>query len=152
MDKECKKHSNDHSAYALTPAEKAARKREAEKAKKRAENNSSQFKEAIAKIKYPLSEKQLDALLDFAFYCRGISCQQPAVKLLGIEVVRVDQTDWNGKKTGLQVVDHRASLRKYATDGGNDTKLRTIFALLMPQPNNHEYDDGKDFKDAAKKL
>lgn len=139
--------------YKQTPAEKAKKKKELEAAKKREENNVAKFQEAMGKIKFPLTPKQLDALLDFAFYRCGVSYQQPAVKLVGAEIVRKEETrGWDDTKKKVMVINYEASLRKYATDNGNNGKLRAIFALLMPHPSNSDYDNGKDFKEAFKKL
>jgi len=141
------------SVYKPTDKEKAARKKEIEAKKKKEEKNIADFQEAIAKIKFPLSEKHLDALLDFVFNRCGFAYQQPAAKLIGAEVVKKEEKNYGDEKAKPRLVsDYEASLRKYAKDNGNVGKLRAIFALLIPHPSNSDYDDGKAFKEAAKKL
>lgn len=131
--------------YKQTAAEKAKRKKEHEAEKKKQENKIKMFKEAIEKIKWPLSKKQLDALFNFALNSRGVSVQQPVVKFLGIEIVRKEETrGWETKKK-VMVADYEASLRKYADENGDVGKLRIVFALLISHPGN-EWDDGKGFK------
>jgi len=136
--------------YKKTDKEKAKDKLENEKRKKREEDNIAKFQEAIGKVKFPLSEKQLDTLLDFTFYRCGVSLQQPVVKLIGAELVRTEQKDWNGELK--MKANYEASLRKYADDNGIAGKLKVVFALLMPHPSTGDYDNGKDFADASKKL
>lgn len=154
----CKKHWNyisTNSNYAQTPEEKQKakekRKKEIAAAKKRHENNSKKFIEALNRLKYPISQKHLDALLEFAFERCGYSRQQPAVKLLGVDIIKKEEKVWGSKKVRM-VSDYEATLRKFAKDGGNTSKLKTVFALLIPHPGNSEYDDGKDFRNALKKL
>lgn len=154
INKLCKVHaSGARTNYNQTPEETAKQKAEAKKEreamKKKQEINSAKFKEAMEKLKWPMPEKQLDALLDFAIYRCGGSYQQPAVKLLGIEIVRKEETrGWETKKK-VMVIDYEASLRKFAEEKGNIGKLQAIFALLIPHPNN--YGD-QDFNKAIKKL
>lgn len=137
--------------YKPTDKEKAAKKKENEDRKKKEENYIKDFQAAINKIKMPLSEKHLDALLDFAFNRCGFSYQQPAVKYLGIEVIKKEEKNWGDEKAKPKMVsDHEASLRKFANDGGSLGKMKAIFALMITHPGN--YDDGKGFKEAAKKL
>ena len=138
--------------YKPTAAEKAKRKKEIEKEKEREAKKISDFQEAINKVKFPISEKQLNALLDFALYSRGVSIQQPVTKLLGAEIVKVEEKDYDDKK--VMRTSYRESLLKYADENGNDGKIRVIFALMIPHPSSGEHDDSnsKDFKEAAKKL
>ncbi len=154
--KECKIHRSGHSYYAPSPAEKAARKREAQKKKKREESNIGKFIDTLDKVEFPLSKKHLDALLDFAIYRCGKSYQQPAVKLMGAEVVKTEEESYgyDGKTKKVMRINYEASLRKYAEANGDSGKLRVIFALLMPHPDTHPWGDDadKDFNNAIKKL
>ncbi len=144
------------SVYKPTAAEKAKRKKENEAKKKKEENNIAKFQEAIGKIKFPLSEKQLDILLDFTLVRCGYSFQQPVAKLIGAELVQKKETvpSYDSEKKGKVRIstDHEATIRKYAKDNGAVGKLRAVFALLMPHPSTNEYDDGKSFNDAVKKF
>ncbi len=151
----CKKHYNSQTEYDLTPEEKAKRKaeakKEAEKQKKKDEDKQKKFQGAIAKIKYPLSQKHLDALLDFAFYRCGVSFQQPAAKLLGAEPVKREETiGWDEKKKVMRT-NYEATLRAWAEKNGNDGKMRAIFSMIMPHPNNYD-DTDLNFNNAIKKL
>ena len=150
MDDKCKKHKAYQSSYSLTPKEKEARKKELEKAKQKELERISKFRQAIEKVKFPLIEKQLDALLDFAFYRCGRSLQQPTVKYLGVEVIKKEEKSWDDTKKKRMVSDYEASLKKYAADNGNNGKLSVIFALLIPHPSN--YSDDNDFTKAVNKL
>ena len=94
-------------------------------------------------------ENHLDALLDFTFHSCGFSFQQPAAKMLGAELVKVEEKQYMSKKIRM-VTDHEKTLRKYAKDNGNKGKLQVIFSLLMPMPSN--YSDDKDFLNGLKKL
>lgn len=149
--KECKTHQGRNSEYRLSPAEEAKRKeerkKEAKKARKKEESDKLEFQNAIAKVKYPLSQKHLDALFDFAFNRCGFSFQQPAVKLLGAEKVKKEETiGWDTKKKVMRT-DYEATLRAWADKNGNTGKMRAIFALLIPHPGNY----GNDYFDKAVK-
>lgn len=149
----CEKHYNSQSDYNLTPEEaaerKAERKKQIEKAKKIAENNQKEFQEAIGKIKYPLSQKHLDALFDFAFYRCGVSFQQPAAKLLGAEPVKKEETRGWAEKKKVIVTDYEATLRAWAEKNGNEGKIKAIFAMMIPHPSSY---DNEHFDKAVKKL
>ena len=149
-DMACKKHNAEitKKVYKQTPEEKEARKKEQEKVKKQKEKDRENFQNALAKVKWPLSEKQLDALFEFAFNRCGFSYQQPVAQLLGLEPVKKSQKDWGGEKV-RQVSDWEATLKKYAKENGNVGKLRVIVGLLIPHPSEN-YVDG--FKKAEKKL
>lgn len=141
--------------YKPTAKEKAARKKEAAKEKTKREEYSKAFIAAIAKVKMPLSNKQLSAMLDFALRARGSSVQQPACTLLKLEPVLVDEKyySWSKKKGTHKVKSYEHTLRKYAKDNGPTGVLRVIMALIIPQPSFNSYSDGfKDFAAAAKKL
>lgn len=133
--------------YKPTAKEKAARKRELAAQKKRAAGYVAAFKKAIGKIKYPLPQKQLDALFDFAFYSRGVSVQMEIPYLLGIELVRKEEEVYGTKKKRMRV-DYTETLRAYAGDDALK-KLSLIFALLMPKPGEYYM---KEFNAAVKKL
>lgn len=136
--------------YKKSPAEIAKRKKEVEDAKKKEEDKVAKFNDAIGKLKFPLSKKHLDALLEFALYRCGGSYQQPAVKFLGAEIVRTEEEIYGSKKTRM-VISYRKSLLKFAADNGDKGKLQVIFSLLMPMPNNYSESD-KEFLDGLKKL
>jgi len=146
--KECKIHGSSQSGYTLSPAEKARRKKEAEQAKKRAEEYAQKFQEAIQKIKFPLSEEQLDALFDFAFHRCGVSFQQPTAKFLKAEIVKKEEKSWDGKKKIMRT-SYEATLRAWAEKNGSSGKLQIIFGLLMPHPSENYMDK---FNKAVKKL
>jgi ParB family chromosome partitioning protein len=138
-----------------TTKEKAARKRELDKQKKKKAAAAKLFQTAISKIKAPLSDKQLDALLEFAFYHCGFSYQQPAGVLLGLEPVKTkEKRGWSSEnEREVMVNDWGATLRKYADENGAAGKLKVIFALLMPHPDTSEYSGGNHkFIKASKRL
>lgn len=139
-----------YGTYRMTAKEKAEKKKENEKRKKEKEKMSVDFQKAINKIKMPLSTKQLDALFDFAMHRCGFSYQQPACILLGLEPVMKKQESYgmsSGEKDKVRTVrDYEATLIKYANDGN---KLKAIFALLIPHPNENYM---SEFNKAVKKL
>ena len=155
VDPKCDKHRPSHSEYAPTKAEKAKKKKEAAAKKKREESNIRKFMDGVDKVEFPLTKKHLDALLDFALSRCGISYQQPAVKFIGAEVVKKQEKvysyDNKAPDKFRMASDYEASLRKYAEGNGNSGKLRVIFALLMPHPNQYDSAD-KEFNKGLKKL
>ena len=78
------------------------------------------------KVKWPLSEKQLDALLDIALADTGTSFVMPIVRRHGLKADK--------KKDGR---DYRAPLRRLADEGDNNRKLRMIFELHLPTYWSH---------------
>lgn len=146
---ECKTHKTDRAGYRENPAEIKARKIEALRAKKKTESDQKEFQEVIAKIKYPLRQKHLDALLDFAFYRCGVSFQLPAVKLLGAELVKKEKTSgWDEKKKVMKT-DYEATIRAWAEKNGNEGKMQAIFAMMIPHPSSY---GNEHFDKAVKKL
>lgn len=132
--------------YRPSAKEKAARKAKLAKQKRRKASEASAFQKALSKVDGQLAEKQLDALLDFAFYRCGYSYQQPAANLLGLEPVRTEKEGYDGKMK--KSIDWEATLRAYA-GAGRSGKLRVVFALLMPHPSEYYM---KEFNAAVKKL
>ncbi len=139
----------DGTNYKKTAKEKAEVREKNKKEKERKEKFRLEFVTALERIMFPLTEERLEQLFDFALWRCGTSYQQPVVKSLEMEIVKTEQTDgWNNKK--VMKTDYKATIEKYADSP--DKKMRVIFALLMPQPPTHEYDNGADFKKAIANL
>jgi ParB family chromosome partitioning protein len=152
MDGDCAKHwgsgkRNGASTYKPTANELATRKRKAEADKKRKAKETESFQAALAKLAFPLSEKHLDALLEFALYRCGTSYQQPVVALLGLEAIKRAEKGYMDPKKTRMVRDYSATLRKYA-EASNAAKLRVICGLLMPLPGGY----GNEYAKAVQRL
>lgn len=128
----CKQHHADHSdrGYATSPKEREMRKKERERDEAKREKFDASIAAALEEVKWPLSEKHLDALLDLMFDNRGTSLQMPIVKRHGLKPDK--------KKGSYGVVrDYAAPLRRLAEDAGKDGKLRMIFEFLLPTYFSH---------------
>lgn len=148
-DPEDLKNSVSSTSHKMTPEEKAKKKKEKEKRAEKVGQMKDEWKEALSKITMPLSKEHVDLLLEFALYRCGTSYQQPVVKALGLEVVTTkEKNGWDDKYRNVR--NYQKTLEQYADT--HDKKLQVVFALLMPQVPTHEYDDGKDFNKAVKKI
>ncbi len=145
---ECKKHFSDRSEYKRTPKEeadrKAAQKKERQKEIARQVKFDAAICDAIAKVKFPLSEKHLDILLDLAFERCGTSYQMPLVKRHGLKADIKKSKDYGNSR------DYEAPLRRLAEDAGTEGKLRLIFELLLPMFST--YSDDKNVLKVTSKF
>jgi ParB family chromosome partitioning protein len=129
VDENCKTHGGDSDApYHQSPKEIAARKRELARTKAKKAKYDAVIAMALAKVKWPLSEKHLNALLDFTLYRCGVSFQMPVVARHGLKAEKT--------KDGRS---YQIPLRKLAEEG-KDAKLRIILELLLPSYSN--WNDG----------
>lgn len=143
---ECKKHFTEKSEYQRTPKEeanrKAARKKEIEKQRAKEEQMNLAIIDALAKVKWPLSEKHLDALLDLVFERCSTSYQMPIVKRHGLKA-DTKKEQWGDSR------DYEKPLRRLV-NGDNELKLHMIFELLLPSYSIHS--DGKEELKLISKL
>jgi len=138
MDSACKKHWKDYergeaAEYKPTAKEIAARKREAQKAKKRKEQEAAAFQKALSKVALPLSDKQIDTLFEFSLHHHGVSLQQPVVKLLGLEVVKKAEKSWSDSKKGTHGVRLRGhtSQVRHRPHGEDARRIRIVDAASV---------------------
>jgi hypothetical protein len=121
-DKDCKTHFNERSHYQTTPQEQAKRKKEREQDEAKRAKFDASIATALAKVKFPLSEKSLDALLDVVLSDKGTSFLMPICK----------RHDLKADKSKDGARDYHAPLLRLAEEGGSDGKLRMIFELHLP--------------------
>lgn len=141
FDKECTKHRRNDSEYAPSDKERAKRKKERERDEARRTKFDDGVTAALLKVKWPLSEKHLNALLELSLTTRGTSYIMPIVKRHDLK------PDKKKGKYGIER-DYTAPLRRLAEEGGRDAKLRLIFELLLPTYWSHG-DDREMLKKVA---
>ena len=108
-----------------------AKRKEREKAEKEKEKEDKKIADALAKVKWPLSEKQLDVLLDLVFLRFGFSYLQPVAKRHDI---KPNITVRNGYKSR----DIEKPLMEFAKKDGNAGRLRMIFEIGLEATGNRE--------------
>ena len=137
--KDCKEHRSHDREYEQSAGEKEKAKKQREKAKAARAKFEAEILKGLENVKWPLSEKHLDALLDFTLRHYGTSYQMPIVKRHGLEPVR--------KKTKYGVErDYAAPLRKLAEEGGKEAKLQLVFEFLLPGWNPYGSNPNKEVK------
>jgi ParB family chromosome partitioning protein len=143
FDKECHEHRKQQSEYEPSEKERANRKKERE----RDEANRTKFDAAVcgalAKLKWPLSEKHLDSLFDIMLSEARTTTLMPIVKRHNLKGL-VEKHD------GYTSRDYQTPLRELAEGAGKDGKLRMIFELLLPTYYIHS--DDKHMKKLVVKL
>ena len=124
MTKRAKSTARTTAIYKQSPneAEKAKKERQ-KKAAERAKFEADILK-GLEKVKWPLSEKQLDVLFDLVFESKSTMYHMPIVKRHGLEPIK-------STSDGYSQRDYETPLRKLVKDGGRDAKLRLIFEFLF---------------------
>lgn len=129
VDPHCQTHRGMKSQYGMTPKEqearRAERKKEKEKAVKEKEAREKKLSEALAKLKWPMSEKHLDALLELSFEISGSNTARSVAKRHELEVVK-EKSEW-----GSEHYDHIGAIRKSAKSMTKTEKVRLVFELLV---------------------
>jgi ParB family chromosome partitioning protein len=147
VDKKCEKHGKSHSAFAETPEDKQKardeRKEQIEITKKLKAKENSDLAEALAKVTFPISEKHLDVLVEFAFNKFGFSYLQPVAKRHDLQPIKETY------QSGYESKDYKKPLQKWIKEGGNDRKLQFIFEVLLESYGSFESENRKE---ALKKL
>jgi len=126
-DPQCEKHRDSHTAgYHVSPEEKAKRRSERKKERELAENKkikeNEAFLSALGKVKWPLSEAQLDFLFE-AITHFGFSYQQPIASRHGVKAAV--------KTKNYKQRDLETPLRKLAERDGKSGKLRMVFEFAI---------------------
>lgn len=128
-DKECKIHGRSQSEYTMTPAEankrKEERKKEIAKAKKAKEDRTKRLTDALAKLKWPMSEKHLDALLALSLDQASSNLYRAVAKRHELEVEKQKNT-W-----GSTTWNYKGAVEKMVKGLDNVGKLRMAFELLI---------------------
>ncbi len=126
FDKECRKHSDDHSIYERTLAEKARRKKEIEKAKKAKLARNAHLERALKVVNWPLNKpKHLEAL--FALACDNTSANtwRSVAKRRELKVEK-KKGSW-----GSSYYDYRSAVESIAQKMNATEKARLAFEFLI---------------------
>ena len=124
---ECEKHWSSQTPgghYKPTKEEREQRKKEREKAAKKKAKGEAELSKALAKVKWPLSEKQLDVLLNLILLRNGTSVTTPIAKRHGIEPLIKESY-------GRKYKDYETPLRKLITNSKPQAKAAFVFELLF---------------------
>jgi ParB family chromosome partitioning protein len=143
FDKDCKEHRLKDTEYAPSEKEKANRQKERDRDNARRVKFDIAICDALNEVKYPLSEKHLDVLLDFALNNASANICQPLLKRHGLKAEVKKENGYTSK-------DFRTPLREMAQPAGNSGKLRLIFELLLPTYWSHG--DDREMKKKIAKL
>lgn len=148
-DPEDLKDSVSSTSHKMTPEEKEKKKKEKAKKAEKTQKMIEEWKESLEKVAFPLTKEKVGLLFEFALHRCGTSYQMPVVKTLGLEVITTkEKNGWDDKYRNVR--DYQKTLEQYADT--DSKKLQVVFALLMPQVPTNDYDDGKEFAKAVKKL
>jgi hypothetical protein len=104
-----------------------ARKREREKEAEKKAAANKRILDAVAKVKWPLTEKHLDVLFDLVFRRFGYAYQQPVASRHGIKAIKT--TD-----RGYERRDLETPLAEMAEKNGKTGKLQLIFEIALRVP------------------
>ena len=133
--KSCKTHGSHHSSYALTPAEKAKRKEERKKEKAKEDAlvlaRETRLKKALAKVKWPMTTKHMEAMLTIILSDTGATLFRQVAKRHKLEVKKTKAT------YGYEYYDYGKAVREMAEKLDNRGKIRLIFELII----DNEYGD-----------
>lgn len=125
----CQKHRGMKSQYGLTPKEQAERKEERKKeiaeSNKAKEERKIKLEKALAKIKWPMTEKHLDALLELALEQAGSNLYRSVAKRHELTVPKEKNT-W-----GSTSWNYDGAVKEMAKGLDNSGKIRLIFELLI---------------------
>lgn len=128
-DVKCSVHRGQTSGYSLTPAEeakrKAERKAEIAKAKKTKEATQKRLKDALAKVKWPVTDKMLEALLALTVENAGSNVMRGVAKRHELEMKKT-KTQWGG-----EYYDYTSAVKKFIAPMDKTDKLKMVFELLI---------------------
>lgn len=125
----CEKHKGAQAQYGLTAKEvkerKEDRKKEIENAKKAKVAMEKKLADALKKVKWPLSEKHLDALLTLALELAGSNAYRTIAKRHELEVEKENQS-WGGT-----CYRYDKAIEKMAKGLDKNEKIKFVFELLI---------------------
>ena len=119
--------------YKATADEKAKRKKEREAEAKKRQKDSAAVEAALAKVKWPLTEMQMDIALSLAIKGASHDVLQGICKRRGIEAKKDPRH--NGR-------DHRGAIGTAAREMKPRDRAALIFGLLIPSYSPH-YNEGR---------
>ncbi len=124
----CKIHGSSQSQYGLTPKEvkerKEERKKEIEKTKKAKIAMEKKLADALKKIKWPLSEKNLKALLELALNLTSSNTYRSVAKRHELEVKKEKQS-WGGT-----CYRYDKAVEKMVKGLNKNERIKLVFELL----------------------
>jgi ParB family chromosome partitioning protein len=128
-DVKCAIHHGKVSSYSLTPAEeakrKAERKAEISKAKKNKEATQKRLKDALGKVKWPMTDRMLEALLALAVENAGSNVMRGVAKRHELEMKKT-KTEWGG-----EYYDYSSVVKKFIAPMDKTDKMKMVFELLI---------------------
>ena len=122
-------HGRDH--YGLTSKEKEERKKEREKAAKEKIKKDEDLKTALAKIEWPLSEENFEALLELAFKQTGFDAWRSVCKRHELKAEK-EKNSW-----GSSSWKYKEAVMEAAKKMDKVEKTRLIFELLIDTGGNY---------------
>lgn len=118
--------------YQSSPEEKAKRKAEREKEAKKREKDHEDTKAAVARMKWPMTEKQLGVIVDIALEQASHDVVQSICKRREYEAEK--QEGWNGR-------DYAGAVAKAIKTMSAKEKVGLLLELIMP--GYSQYSDGR---------
>ncbi len=124
----CKVHRGMQSQYGLTPKEreerKADRKKEIETTKKAKVVMEKKLANALDKIKWPLSEKNLEVLIALSLEFAGSNTYRTVAKRHELEIEK-EKNEWGGT-----CFRYDKAILKMANGSNKNEKIKLVFELL----------------------
>lgn len=120
----------EQSVYKKTPEEKAKAKKEREASAKKAEKEKSERKSAIGRIKWPLNERTIDALVEAVFFQVGMTEIQDVCRARDLEVPVSNENGYKHR-------DYEKALRGELKKATPREKLQLAVELLVSSKYSH---------------
>ena len=125
-DQDCKTHGYRRSEHSLTAKEIKERKDRAKKERVREEREYAKFAAAIkSKVKWPLSEKALNVLLEYTLADHGLTSMINIARRLDLKMQK-EKRSWGGESNG-----YKTSFREYFKKAGKNERAQLVFELLL---------------------
>lgn len=124
LDASCKTHRAEASPFRRSPAEKAKLKKQRAAEKRKQLRDDAATDARLRKVKWPMTEKALDALFELALLAGGYSGIGRVVRRRKLAV----------KKDGSA----EKAIRAFVKSGGKSEKLQICFDLLLPNYNEDQ--------------
>ncbi len=115
----------EETSYKQSPQEKAKRKADAAKAAQEKKKKDDAILSAIGRVKWPMSEKQLDVLFELVFRRFGYSYLAPVAARHGVKSVKTKN------EHGYTSRDLETPLADFAKKEGARGKLKLIFEIAL---------------------
>jgi ParB family chromosome partitioning protein len=125
VDADCPVHGEEHYDFKPTAKQKEERKKEREKAKKEKEAKDKKLLKALDKVKLPLSENHVEALLSLSLDIAGSNASRSICKRHDIEVKK----ESNGM--GYSYFNYQKALKNWISSKSKAEKIKMAFELLI---------------------